>query len=317
MALTDAIRYFTDDTHILASMAIACGTCDQSVQALGGVRDSEGTPITDDTIYDLASLTKLVTGLLTYRLVDEGLLSLSRKVTDYAPQFTMLQGLTVDQILGFEIGLVTPERVDTQPDAHRAQDMLFRIAPKDIGYGRAYSDMHAMVIKYVLETASGMPYMELLRSRIMDPLGLTLYCHVPDTLRSLCSVCDGEHRFEKGKYLVRYGIRPGEPHDPKARTLNLTGEDCPGHAGLFGTLTDIACLARGVLSGKVISDSSLRAMARNRTGRPRPDGGWTQFLGSLCYVKHPVAYNSEVPCYMGNRAIAISGFTGHHLSIDP
>lgn len=318
MALTDAVSWFTEESHILSSMAIVCGTADNQLTAWGGTADLEGTPVTEDTIYDLASLTKLFTGLLTYRLRDEGLLDLSKPITAYAPQFIHLSDLTVDQVLGFEMTLVTPERVDTQHDRAAALNMLHQITARPNGAGRIYSDMHAMVIKEVLEGASGSTYMELLMGRFLQPLGMDhLFCAVPEELRPLCASYDREHRLERGKYILREGIRKGEPHDPKARVLNLNGSDCPGHAGLFGTLNDVSLLARGVLQGNVVSKQSLTDMARNRTGRPLPEGGWTQFLGSLCYVKHPELYHSEVPVYMGDHAIALSGFTGHHISIDP
>ena len=60
----------------------------------------------------MASLTKLFTGLLTMRLWEEGKLDLTRPVTDYAPQYRYLSDMPVEKVLGFEIGLTTPERID-------------------------------------------------------------------------------------------------------------------------------------------------------------------------------------------------------------
>ena len=87
--------------------------------------------------------------------------------------------------------------------------------------------------------------------------------------------------------------------------------------GLFSTAGDMAELCRAILRGEVISREDLRDMARNRTGRPLPGGGWTQHLGLLCYVRHPVQYHSEVPVYMSGGTIALSGFTGNHIAVDP
>lgn len=318
MTLNDAIRFFTEETRVMACMSVACGTKDHAVTALGGVTDLVGTPLTDDSIFDLASLTKLFTGLTVMRLHEEGLLDLTAPVTRYAPQFALLDGVTVDQVLGFEVSLVTPERVDTQPDREAGLAVLRRISARPNGDNRAYSDMHAMVLKFVIEGAAQAAYMDVIRSRILAPLGLThIWCRVPDVLRPLCVSCDREHRIEGGRYILRDGVAKGVPHDPKARLLNPDGGDCPGHAGLFGTKADMAALCQGVLQGKVVSAASLAAMARNRTGHRAADGAWTQFLGSQCYVKHPVLFHSEIPVYMGHQAIGLSGFTGHHLSIDP
>ena len=71
------------------------------------------------------------------------------------------------------------------------------------------------------------------------------------------------------------------------------------------------------MRGQVLSRESLRFLAQNRTGRPLPEGGYTQYLGCQCYVKHPDQFFSEIPVYMGEQAFGLSGFTGHHLAIDP
>ena len=316
MALIDSVRYFTEEKHILSCMSVVCGTAGQTSQALGGTRDLAGHPVTEDTIFDLASLTKLVTGLLCFRLREEGLLDLAAPVTRYAPGYRELSDVSVDRVLGFEIALITPQRVDAQPDAETGLRMLYQIQPRPLGNGRAYSDMHAMVLRHILEGASGQSYMELFRSRLAGPLGLKdMDCHVAQPER--CASCDREHRIEKGRYILRDGIAPGTPHDPKQRLLYPDGSACAGHAGLFGTIGDVAALAQGVLRGEVVSDESLRRMAQNRTGHLLPDDSWTQFLGSQCYVRHPVQYHSEIPEYESDRAIGVSGFTGHHLSIDP
>lgn len=316
--LHDAVAYFTEETHVLACMSIACGTSGQALTALGGVYNAQGNSVANHTIFDLASLTKLFTGMLTLRLCEEGMLCLSNPVTRYAPQFMHLQEVSVEAVLCFLLELVSPERVDAQPNEDAARRMLFAVQPRALGDRRAYSDMHSMVLKHVLEGASGLPYWALLQSRILRPLGMEeTFCRVPDALLSQCASYDREHRIERGHYLLREGIAPGTPHDPKARILNPSGDDCPGHAGLFSTLGDMTRFCQGVLRGDVLSPASLRDMARNRTGRPLPNGGWTQHLGMQCFVKHPDQYYSEIPSYEGAQAFGNSGFTGNHLSIDP
>lgn len=318
MTLEDSIRYFTEETRVLSCMSIACGDADHAVEALGGAADLLGTPVTDAHLFDLASITKLFTGLSVIRLRDEGLLSLDEPVTAYAPQFANLQQVTVGQVLGFERSLITPARVDAQPTREAGLAQLYQIVPGDNGDGRAYSDMHAMVLKYVIEGAAGETYMDCIRRRILQPLGMMdTWCRVPENKRPLCVSCDREHRIEGDRWTLRSGVAQGTPHDPKARLLNTDGNDCPGHAGLFAAKRDLVCLCQGVLRGDVVSRESLREMARNRTGRPLGDGAHTQYLGAQCYVKHPVQYHSEVPVYMGQQAIGLSGFAGHHLSIDP
>lgn len=114
MTLQDTVRYFTEETKILPCLSVTCGGAGLCVQARGGVINEQGTPVSDRTLFDLASLTKLFTGLLTMRLWEEGKLDLTRPVTDYAPQYRYLSDMPVEKVLGFEIGLTTPERIDTQ-----------------------------------------------------------------------------------------------------------------------------------------------------------------------------------------------------------
>lgn len=309
--LAPAIDYFVRETRILSAMSIACGTARDVFTAEGG----DAVP---ETIFDLASLTKLFTGMLALRLREAGQLNFSAPITRYEPRLTELSGVSVEQVLSFQPGLVTPERVDTQPDAAHAREMLLRIRPSDAEDRRIYSDMHAMVIKLVLEGAAQESYMTLLRRHILAPLGMThTFCRVPDDLRCLCLDYGGEHRIEREQYICREGPARGVPHDPKARVMNPDGDDCPGHAGLFATRGDMVRLCQGVLRGEVLSPESLRDMARNRTGRPLPEGGWTKFLGLQCFVKHPDQYYSEIPVYMGDAAFGCGGFTGCHLAIDP
>lgn len=317
MTLYDALGYFTEETRIMPCLSVTCGTAREETHALRGVINEQGVPLTEDALFDLASLTKLLTALAAVRLHEEGRLNLHAPVTRYAPEFRHLSGVTVDQVLGFEVGLVTPERIDAQPDRASGLRTLRAVAPRDNGDGRAYSDMHSMVLKYVIEGAAGTGSFDVIRSRILQPLGMTeTFAHVPESLRPRCVSCDREHRIEGERWILREGITPGTPHDPKARLMGQ-GEDVCGHAGLFSSRRDMVRLCQGLLNERIISRGSLVAMSRNRTGRHLPDGGWTQFLGSQCYVKHPRQYDSEIPIYMSDQAIGLSGFTGHHLAVDP
>ena len=314
MTLHDSILYFVEESHIMPGLSLACGTADSVLTAHGGLADeAAGRPITPQSIFDLASLTKLFTGLLVMRLHEEGCLDLHVPVTAYAPQFSHLTCVTVEQALGFEVALTTAARVDVQASPEAARQVLFDIRPGEVT-GRAYSDMHAMVLRHVIEGAAQEDYAALLRRCILAPLGMRDTClAVPEDKRSLCVSCDGEHRLERGRYILRSGVMPGTPHDPKARALYP--EPC-GHAGLFSTRDDLVKLCQGLLKGDVISRDSLVSMSRNRTGHQRPDGSYQQYLGAQCYVKHPCQRFSEVPVYESDKAISLSGFTGHHLSVD-
>ena len=316
MTLQDSVVFFTREAHSLACLSLTCGDRERLCSAWGGVRNLAGEPLEEEDLFDLASLTKLFTGLSVMRLHEEGLLDLRAPVTKYAGMFANLSDVSVEQVLGFQVRLTTARRVDTQPDREAALRELFAISPEPLSDGRAYSDMHAMVLKYVIEGAGKDSYMHVLKSRILNPLGMkNTFGYVPAERRPSCVSCDREHRIEGKQWILRE-TPAGIPHDPKARRLN-TEEDVTGHAGLFSNQEDLVRLCRGVLAEKIVSGKALRYMAENRTGHPLPGGGYTQFLGAQCYVRHPEQRHSEVPLYMSDRALALSGFTGHHLSLDP
>lgn len=321
--LEQALQWFVEEKHIMACLAVTGGTADSACcAACGRIREKEASgedvPLTEDTLFDLASLTKIFTGMAALRLREEGLLDLARPVTDYAPQFAHLGDTSVERVLTFSVGLTSPARIDGQPTREEGLRQLFLTMPQPLGTGRYYSDMHAMVLKYVLEGAAGEPFFDCLRRRFFIPLGMRdTFARVPEKDRCRAASCDLEHRIEGTRHILRRGVTPGVVHDPKARLLSLEGEDLCGHAGLFSTRGDMVRFCQGVLAGKALSRESLRFLARNRTGRPLPGGGYTQYLGCQCYVKHPDQFFSEIPVYMGEQAFGLSGFTGHHLAIDP
>ena len=194
--LSHAVRYFTEESRSLACMSIACGTGDTVHSALGGAASSEGLPVTSDSIFDLASLSKLFTGLTAMRLRAEGRLDFDAPVTQYAPQFIHLDGVAVSQVLRFEIALRTPERIDAQSDPKAAEATLFACRPFPNG-PKAYSDIHAMVARYILEGAADEQLMYLVEQELLRPLGMAnTWCCVPEAVRARCVSHDREHRIE-------------------------------------------------------------------------------------------------------------------------
>ena len=310
--LLKGIRFFTRETEILSALSVACGK-------EGRTERAEDGDCRENSIFDLASVTKLFTGLGMMRLKEDGLLDFSRPVSAYDPRFTKLGGVTVGDLAGFAVTVRTPERLDACPDRESALRALLASEPGERPEGRrVYSDIPAMILKYVIEKAAGAPFYEYIREIILEPAGMTeTWAKVPEGRIADCQDYGREHRIEGKRRILRTDRRPGVPHDPKAAVLQGDTGDLCGHAGLFSTTADMVRFCRAVLAEKIVSGASLREMAVNRTGRELPGGGYTQFLGYQCYVRHPQQYWSEIPEYMGSRAFGIGGFTGNHVSVDP
>ena len=311
MTLTDGIRFFTRETEILSSLSVACGSSERTETAMDGEAAAQ-------SVFDLASVTKLFTGLCAMKLKEEGLLDFSRPVFYYDSRFRGLKGRTVEELMTFAVTVRTPVRIDACPDRDTALAALLAAEGTEQQERRAYSDIPAMVIKYIIEAAAGMPFFECVRKTVLEPAGMTeTWAKVPAERIADCQLYDREHRIEKGRYILREGLRRGIPHDPKAAVLQGDTGDLCGHAGLFSTMPDMIRFCRAILAERIVSRESLREMAVNRTGRKRPDGTYTQYLGIQCYVRHPEQYHSEIPVYMDRSAFGIGGFTGNHVSVDP
>lgn len=309
--LKRAIQFFTREKEIMSGLLLMCEAGGRTETAMDG-------DVKEDSVFDLASLTKLFTGLCALKLKEEGLLDPGRSVFFHDPRFTELKDVTVEQVMSFTAELKTPGRIDDCADREQALERLFGVCSVGAPKGRAYSDIPSMVLKYVIEKAAGMPFMEYVRKTVLERAGMAeTWALVPENRIGDCQQYDPEYRIMSGKRIVRRGLKPGVTHDPKAALIQAGTEDLCGHAGLFSTAADMAKFCRAVLEEKIVGGESLREMALNRTGYRRADGSYSQYLGCQCYVRHPQQYYSEIPRYMGRRAFGNAGFTGNHLSVDP
>ena len=307
------VCYGTAGSHVIHSTGLS-----REVRQVDGRFEPAPRKIDSHTIYDLASLTKLYTLVSVLLLVEAGALRLEDDIARLDPRFSALSGCTLEDCLTYRLSLQTPRRVDAQADAAAARAMVFRtFAVPPVGE-RLYSDMNALVLKYVLEAVSGLPFEQYLRRYVLEPAGLLeTWAEVPKERHEDIMDYNHEHRIVEGRYALLSDVPPGLPHDPKARLLRRGEDSLSGHAGLFATAQDVCRFAGALLSGRLLKLDTLLQIGVNRTGYLLPDGAYRQFLGWLCFSKSPVQRLSEVPEWMGLRAFGLSGYTGNHLAIDP
>ena len=322
------MRFLCDETLMLTGITAAYGTAKHCEHAICGraqevALTAQGfvpceRPLGDDSIYDLASLTKLIVGVMTMLLVKQGRLSLDERIGDIDRRFIHLMETTVSDVLCYRVSLQTPGRIDDAPTREEGLERLFHVTTAPLPAVRIYSDINAMVIKYVIEAKCGMPLYEALRQHIFAPLHMDeTYSAVPEDKRFRCVCYNYEHRIVRDRTILRACTPPGAPHDPKAFLLSGGGRDLCGHAGLFSTRQDMVRFAQGLLSGALLPRDTLIEIGTNRTGRYNADGTYRQPLGYMCFTKHPEQRLSEVPAYMGEHGFGISGFTGNHFVLDP
>jgi uncharacterized protein YbbC (DUF1343 family) len=271
-------------------------------------------PMTADTIFDLASLTKVVaTATSMMILVERGLVRLGDPVSRYIPEFGEAgkKNITVEQLLTHRSGLIADNDIkDYEQGPDEAMRNIWKLAPlAEAGSKFIYSDVNYIVLAELARRVGGIPIDQFASENVFHPLGMKDTCYKPDA--SLTPrIAPTEKRGEKWMR--------GEVHDPRAYLLGGVA----GHAGLFSTADDLAIycqmiLNRGEFQGaRVLSPMGVARMTEARpiqwAGGNAVDGaargiGWDIFTG----------YSANRGDLFPVGSFGHTGFTGTGLWIDP
>jgi len=263
-------------------------------------------PMTVDTLFDMASITKPVataTSLMT--LVEDGKVRLRDKAADHLPDFGRngKDAITVGQLLVHTSGLIADNTLDDYsngPEAawQRICDLKPAHRP---GERFIYSDVGFIVLAELIRKVAGHDIHAYSQSRIFGPLGMRETGYLPpDALRQRAAPTESRD----GAWIQ------GDVHDPRAHALG----GIAGHAGLFSTASDLAVysqmmLNRGEYAGqRVLGPATVDAM----TAPIRIPGG----VRGLGWDKRS-AYSSNRGETFSASAFGHGGFTGTVLWIDP
>ncbi len=164
-------------------------------KGVSGFRDPEDTtPITEDTIFQLASVSKPFTATAVMLAVRQGLLSLDDKITKFFPELTAYEGVTVRHLLSHTGGV--PDYFDDAdwfidrwkkenrvPGNDEILNFLCETKLKPYfapGEGLQYSNTGYNLLALLVERLSGVPYEEFLQKNIFEPAGMTATrcCHI-------------------------------------------------------------------------------------------------------------------------------------------
>ncbi|MDD4311980.1 MAG: serine hydrolase, partial [Eubacteriales bacterium] len=296
--LEEGISHLVDERRIISGIAVSYGDRTRGetfcrgnlreVRLENGVFVPDAAPLKTDSIFDLASVTKLFTCIAVLQLMECGKLRLDQTVGDIDKRFSHIKDVSIEDLLCFRAQLQTTTRMDAASSADEAEELLFEIRLGPPATRKYYTDMGSMVLKYIVETVSDTLFWEYLRENIVRPLGMTrTFAEVPTELLPETVDCNYERRIVNGALWLDTTCPPGTVHDPKARLLNTKRPAPCGHAGVFSSLTDMATLARGLLEDALLSRKTLLEIGVNRTGGKLPDGTDSQYMGYLCYSKQP------------------------------
>lgn len=263
-------------------------------------------PMTVDTVFDLASITKPVaTATSVMHLLQQGKLRLRAEVADYLPEFGQngKEKITIEQLLTHQGGLIPDNALeDYRHGADEAWRRIYALTPRtEPGTQFIYTDVGYLVLAEVVRAVSGQPIDEFAAQQTFEPLGMdeTGY-NPPPELQERAAATEQQD----GKWLK------GTVHDPRAALL----DGVAGHAGLFSTAADLALYANDLLRAaadtqpETLASATLREMIRPRKiGRHLRGLGWDVNSG----------YSSNRGENFSQRAFGHGGFTGTAMWIDP
>ena len=216
-------------------------------------------PMTPDTVFDLASLTKVVvTTTSVMILIDEGKIGLDDRVAAFIPGFERngKENITVRHLLTHMSGL-RPDVDLVEPWS--GSDTAIALAIEEVptsapGTRFIYSDINFFILGDIVRRVSGKPLDRFSHERIFAPLGMTDTTFTPGESSRIAPTAD---------------VTPlrGVVHDPTARRMGGVA----GHAGLFSTAADLATFCRMILGGgtyrgvRILSPLSLEKMTSRAT----------------------------------------------------
>jgi CubicO group peptidase (beta-lactamase class C family) len=293
-----------------------------SHDASGVIPTADREPVVEQTLYDLASVTKVFSAITILSLVDDGSLGLDDDVAEWLPGSAAAgRGVTIAHLLSHTSGLPPTwsgwhdsVRDESTPRARwvppQRSDVLAAILALELarppGTGFEYSCLGYITAMAAAEGATGLPWHELVRDRVLSPLGLTGTAFRPEP--SLAAPTENQSAIGRG--IVR-----GAVHDETAFALGGVS----ANAGLFGPVGDVVTLGRAMLAGLpgVLSaqafdrfwNDQLPGMLGARAAETSREIGFGQSLGLRLAQS---SWMGDSPAARGH-----TGFTGTSLVVDP
>ena len=312
------------DENRMPGAVIVVGTADGVAyrKAYGMMSRLDGAaPMSEDAVFDLASLTKVTaTTPSIMKLVEQGRLTLDMKVSDIWPEYERngKGDISIRHLMTHTAGLPPGLAIYGRWGGANKGRALGDAAWQDVmpgirdyvasatlrsepGTRFVYSDISFITLGEIVRRVSGVPLDEFARREIFAPIGMTETVYTPGAELKRRAVITQER---DGRPLL------GEVHDPSSWAMGGVA----GHAGLFSTADDMARYCRMLLGSgevdclRVLSPLTVRAMTSPATpeGLPVRALGWDLDSG----------YSRRGDLF-GARSFGHTGFTGTSLWIDP
>jgi len=208
-----------------------------NIKFISGNLNSQNKELTKESLFDIASMTKLYTAVISYNLIKDGYYTLETKVRDICPNFENIGDLTIDDLMKFNASFKTNGRVDDAKTQEEAKERFYTLEVKSKNY--EYNDFHTMILKEIFERVTGLTYEQLLNKYIIEPLKLkNTYLNIPETKKeNITGTANREIIM---------------PNDPKSVILGSGG-----HAGIFANNDDTITFSKNLLANSILLDSKF------------------------------------------------------------
>jgi beta-glucosidase-like glycosyl hydrolase/CubicO group peptidase (beta-lactamase class C family) len=287
-----------------------------SVHAYGNLRyDAKSPAVKPDTMYDIASLTKVVVTTTLVEKLFEGdfpsPLSLDAPIERYLPEWSSgpqpdwRHKVTVRNLMTHTSGL--PPFQEYWRTSTSREETLRRIFAEPLEYEPGakvvYSDLGIILMAEIIQRLTGKPLEKLASEYIFGPLGMknSMYNPPKDLWPEIAPT-----EFDSQ---LRHRLVQGEVHDENAYAIGGVS----GHAGVFSTAPDLAAFCQMLLNGGVYAHQRvLRRATIAEFTAPQPLAKNTRTLGWVVPTE-----NSSSGHYFSSHSYGHTGFTGTTIWIDP
>lgn len=260
-----------------------------------------------DSVYDLASITKVYVATAFMRLVENNFADLDQAVSSVVPSFSdgAKRDITFRHLLSHSSGLPASFNLYENGEWNKGKDVVIRkLVSTELVYqpggGVVYSCLGFMLLGYAMENIYGKELDQTLDELVFEPLKLTDIHYKPSDGYVDRFVVTTDERPNRG------ALKPGVVHDGNAIALN---GGISGNAGLFGTAESVSRLGEAFQSEVLLKQETLDEMTRLQAEHEDKRRG-------LGWQLHSTGSSNSARGFSGS-SYGHTGFTGTSLWVDP
>lgn len=290
-------------------------------------------PVTSETLYDIASLTKVYTAVLVYMAYEENKLNIYDTVYEVDSKFLNLKNVKIIDLLSHNQDIWTNGYLGSVKSKEEFYEVLYSAYVKN--NKPTYVDTHYIILSTLLEKIYKMNYKELCIQKITNKLNLSHTTFDPNSINVACN--NFEHKNDGS---IVNDIYPGLIHDPKARKAKELGITT-GHASIFTTGYDLMKFLESFFENTLLTKETIEIMLKHKDRNLENLNYLSQIVSEsdintmydkaleidpnlklMTYNNMGTRYRNnikklnDIPDLASDNSIVFSGFTGPMFTID-